>query len=109
MKGVLILAAVGEGALGVALLIVPSLVGPLLLGEEFIGVAIPLARVTASPVRLGSRLWAACSGHVDLQRLSRCLVYVASLAGPGILLARQLLRAPDSTLGSCVRERQETA
>jgi len=46
MKRVLILAALGEAATGVALLIVPSLVGWLLLGEELIGVTIPVARVT---------------------------------------------------------------
>ena len=46
MKKALILAAFGEGATGVALLIVPSLVGRWLLGEELTGVAIPVARVT---------------------------------------------------------------
>ena len=45
MKRVLVLAAVGEASTGVALLIVPSLVGQLLLGEELIGIAIPVARV----------------------------------------------------------------
>ena len=35
----------GEAATGLALLIVPSLVGQLLLGEELAGVAIPVARV----------------------------------------------------------------
>ena len=45
MKKVLIFAAVGEAATGLALLIVPSLVGQLLLGEELTGVAIPVARV----------------------------------------------------------------
>src|SRR5262245_31502198 len=45
MKWALILAAVGEGATGMALLIVPSLVGRLLLGEELAGVAVPVARV----------------------------------------------------------------
>ena len=45
MKGMLVLAAVGEAATGVALLIVPSLVGRLLFGEELTGVAIPVARV----------------------------------------------------------------
>ncbi|HUC50661.1 MAG TPA: hypothetical protein VMA30_14860 [Xanthobacteraceae bacterium] len=38
-------AAAGEAATGLALLIVPSLVGQLLLGEELSGVAIPVARV----------------------------------------------------------------
>jgi len=45
MKAVLVLAAVAEAATGVALLIVPSLVGRLLLGEELTGVAVPVARV----------------------------------------------------------------
>jgi hypothetical protein len=45
MKKVLALAAVGEAATGVALVIVPSLVGRLLLGAELIGVSIPIARV----------------------------------------------------------------
>jgi len=45
MKRVLVLAAVGEAATGVALLIAPSLVGWLLFGEELVGVALPVARV----------------------------------------------------------------
>ena len=45
MKRVLIFAAVGVAATGVALLIVPSLVVRLLLGEELTGIAIPVARV----------------------------------------------------------------
>ena len=46
MKKVLVVAAVAEAATGLALLIVPSLVGQLLLGEDLTGAAIPLARVT---------------------------------------------------------------
>jgi hypothetical protein len=46
MKSVLIFAAVAEAATGLALLVVPSLVGQLLLGEDLTGVAIPVARVT---------------------------------------------------------------
>ena len=45
MKKVLVLAAVSEAATGLALLIVPSLIGRLLLGEELTGIAIPVARV----------------------------------------------------------------
>jgi hypothetical protein len=45
MKRALIFAAVAEAATGLALLIVPSLVGQLLLGEELAGIAIPVARV----------------------------------------------------------------
>ena len=45
MKKVLVLAAVSEAATGMALLIVPSLVGRLLLGTGLTGVSIPVARV----------------------------------------------------------------
>jgi hypothetical protein len=45
MKRVLVLAAVGEAATGMALLIVPSLVGHLLLGAELTGIAVIVARV----------------------------------------------------------------
>jgi hypothetical protein len=44
-RTVLTLAAVGEAATGLALLIAPALVGQLLLGEELTGIAIPVARV----------------------------------------------------------------
>ena len=45
MKWVLIFAAVGEASTGLALLILPGLVGRLLLGEELTGIAVPVARV----------------------------------------------------------------
>jgi hypothetical protein len=45
MKSALAFAAIGEAVTGLALLIVPSLVGQLLLGEQLAGVAIPVARV----------------------------------------------------------------
>ena len=58
MKRVLILTAVCEAATGVALLIVPSLVGWLLFGEELTGVAIPVARVTGiALIALGVACW----------------------------------------------------
>jgi len=58
MKRVLILAAVGEGVTGAALLIVPSLVGWLLLGESLAGVAIPVARVAGiALIALGIACW----------------------------------------------------
>jgi hypothetical protein len=46
MRKVLILAAIGEFATGVALLIAPTIVGQLLFGQDLIGVAVPIARVT---------------------------------------------------------------
>lgn len=58
MRSVLILAAVAEVATGVALLIVPSLVARLLLGEELTGVAIPVARVAGiALIALGIACW----------------------------------------------------
>jgi hypothetical protein len=58
MKKALMLAAVGEAATGLALLIVPSLVGQLLLGEEFTGDAIPVARVAGiALIALGIACW----------------------------------------------------
>ena len=58
MKRVLIFAAVAEIATGMALLTVPSLVGQLLLGEEFTGVAIPVARVAGMAlIALGVACW----------------------------------------------------
>ena len=58
MKNVLIFAAVAEVATGLALLIVPSLVGQLLLGEGLTGVAIPVARVTGiALIGLGVACW----------------------------------------------------
>jgi hypothetical protein len=45
MKKALTVAAVIEVATGMALLIVPSLVGRLLFGEELTGIVIPVARV----------------------------------------------------------------
>jgi hypothetical protein len=45
MKKLLALTAVAEAATGVALIVVPSLVGRLLLGAELAGVSIPVARM----------------------------------------------------------------
>ncbi len=58
MKHAIQLAAVGEIATGCALLVVPSLVGRLLLGEELAGVAVPLARVLGiALIALGVACW----------------------------------------------------
>ena len=58
MKKVLIFAAVAEAATGLALLIVPSLVGQLLLGEDLTGIAIPVARVAGiALIGLGVACW----------------------------------------------------
>ena len=58
MKKVLVFAAVAEAATGVALLIVPGLVGRLLLGEELAGVALQVARIAGiALVGLGIACW----------------------------------------------------
>ena len=58
MKGVLVLAACGEALTGVALFIVPSLVGQWLFGAELAGVGITMARVTGiALVGLGAACW----------------------------------------------------
>jgi len=58
MKKVLTVAAVLEVATGVALLILPSLVGRLLFGEELTGVVIAVARVLGiALLALGVGCW----------------------------------------------------
>ena len=58
MKNALTFAAVAEAATGLALLVAPSLVGQLLLGDQLNGVAIPVARVTGiALIGLGIACW----------------------------------------------------
>ena len=58
MRTVLVLAAVCEAATGVALLLVPSLVGQLLLGAGLTGVAVTVARVAGiALIALGVACW----------------------------------------------------
>ncbi len=62
MKNLLTFAAGAEAATGLALLVVPSLVGRILLGAELIGVAIPVARVLGiALIALGVASWLASS------------------------------------------------
>jgi len=54
----LAIAAIAEIATGLALLVVPPLVGRLLLGAELAGVSIPIARVTGiALLALGVACW----------------------------------------------------
>ncbi len=91
MNWVLILAAGGEAATGLALLLVPSLVGQLLLGVELTGIATTVARVTGialiglavacwpGPPRIGMLIYGAA--------VALYLAYVGvSGASSGILL-----------------------
>jgi hypothetical protein len=73
MKWVLIFAAIAEAITGLALLIAPSLVGQLLLGEQFTGVAIPVARVAGiALIALGIACWPG-------PPLVGMLIYIASV------------------------------
>jgi hypothetical protein len=55
---VLIFAAAGEVLTGLALIIGPTLIGQLLLGEELAGTAIPIARVAGTAlIGLGIACW----------------------------------------------------
>jgi hypothetical protein len=58
MKKVLVVAAIAEAVTGLALMVMPSLLGRLLLGEELAGVAIPVARVAGiALIALGIACW----------------------------------------------------
>lgn len=58
MKSALAFAAIAEAATGLALLIAPSLVGQLLLGEPLSGIAVPVARVAGMAlIALGIACW----------------------------------------------------
>jgi hypothetical protein len=58
MRGVLSIAALAEAATGLALLVVPSLVGQLLLGAELSGIAVVVARVAGiALIALGLACW----------------------------------------------------
>lgn len=89
MKKVLTLAVIGEAATGLALLIVPSLVGQLLLGEALAGMAIPVARVAGiALIALAVACWGApllgmltYSGTVTLY-----LAYIGVVGGLGGIL-----------------------
>jgi hypothetical protein len=79
MKGVLTLAAVIEAATGLALIIAPSLVGRLLFGAEFTGVANPAARVTGiALLALGVGCWPRSTAFCGMLTYSALVTLVAS-------------------------------
>jgi hypothetical protein len=84
MKGVLVFAAVGEAATGVALLIVPSLVGQLLLGAELAGVAAIVARVAGiALIALGVACWPGTPRAGMLTYSAAVTLYLAYLGVTG--------------------------
>ena len=91
MKRALVLAAIGEVATGMALLVVPSLVGQLLLGEGLSGVAIPVARVAGiALIALGVSCWPGppLAGMITYGAVVTLYLAYVGLMGPftGVLL-----------------------
>ncbi len=82
MKKLLTLTAVAEATTGLALLVVPALVGRLLLGAELTGVSIPVARVAGiALIALGI---ACLPGSAFLGMLTYSVLVMAYLAYIGI-------------------------
>ena len=81
MKKVLTHAAVAEAATGLALLVVPSLVGQLLLGTGLTGVSIPVARVAGiALIALGIACLPGLALAVMLTYSALATVYLAYIA-----------------------------
>ena len=113
MKKILLIAAVAEVATGLALLIVPSLVGRLLLGEELVGVAIAVARVAGialiglgiacwpGPPRIGMLIYSAAItlylAYLGFAGLAGILLWPAVVLH--VLLTALLTRATDKRQG----------
>lgn len=84
-KRALLLAAVAEAATGAGLLVVPSFVGRLLLGEELTGVAIPVARVTGiALIALGITCWPGTPLVGMLAYSAAVTLYLACLGFAGL-------------------------
>ena len=98
MSKLLIFTALAEAATGLALLVVPRLVGQLLLGTEPTGVAIPLARVLGiALIALGVACyprWKALCGMLTYGALAMAFlaylgirgVWVGPLLWPAVVL-----------------------
>jgi hypothetical protein len=84
MNRALTFAAVGEASTGLALLIVPGLVGRLLLGEELTGIAIPVARVAGiALIALGIACWPGPPRVGMLAYSAAVALYLAYLGAAG--------------------------
>ena len=82
MKKILTVAAVLELATGMALVIVPSLIGRLLFGEEFTGIVISVARVLGiALIALGVCCWPGSTALCGMLTYSAlATLYLLSLA-----------------------------
>jgi hypothetical protein len=92
MNKLLALSAIIEAATGVALIVIPSLVGRLLLGAELTGVAIPVACVTGiALIAFGVACWpssTALCGMLTYGTLATAYLLYLALRGEwvGLLL-----------------------
>jgi hypothetical protein len=85
MKNALTFAAVAEVATGLALLIAPSLVGQVLLGQQLAGVATPVARVAGiALIALGISCWPATPLIGMLTYSALVTLYLAYLGFAGL-------------------------
>lgn len=86
MRRVLVFAAVGEAATGMALLIVPSLVCQLLFGTELTGIAMIVARVAGiALIALGVACWPGTPLVGMLTYSMAITLYLAYIGFAGIL------------------------
>jgi len=113
MRRVLAVAALAEAATGAALLVVPSRVARLLLGEDLGGAALPVARVAGiALIALGFACWPG-SPRIGMLLYSAgvavFLAYVGLAGGAGALLwpeirgsRRHMARTRFSNTRSCL-------
>jgi hypothetical protein len=92
MKKILLFASVSEAMTGLALLLVPAFVGKLLLGEELIGISIPLARSFGiSLIALGVACWPKCSAILGMLAYSLLItIYLSYVAIQGEFVGKFL-------------------
>ncbi len=85
MKKLLAFLAGAEAATGLALMIIPSLAGRLLLGAKLSGVAIPLARVAGiALIALGVACWPGATALCGMLTYSAlAAIYLGIVAGRG--------------------------
>lgn len=92
MKKLLLFASLSEALTGLMLLIIPAFVGKLLLGEELIGINIPLARTFGiSLIALGVSCWpnsTASRGMLTYSLLAS--IYLTSVALEGEFVGKFL-------------------
>ena len=95
MKNILTLTAIVEILTGLAMLIVPTLVGELLLGEKLIGVTIPIAKMLGIALTaLGVACWPNCNTICGMLAYSSlATIYLTIVAFEGEFVGKLLWSA----------------